>query len=141
MCKVCYYADLFFISSWFKAIVTAYWKHLLSFLLLGSIVAFLFFIQLCCFFVFYPIRKIYIWSTTIRILSLTMVSMLPLFEFITRSSSLSMEEIKLLAIVDWIFHVLDFLRLFISFKDGLILLRYSSIYSVLLLSLLLSFSI
>ena len=61
----------FFISSWFKAIVTAYWKHLLSFLLLGSIVAFLFFIQLCCFFVFYPVRKIYMWSTTIRILSLT----------------------------------------------------------------------
>ena len=29
-------------SSWFKVIVTAYWKHLLSSLLMGFIVAFLF---------------------------------------------------------------------------------------------------
>ena len=36
----------FFISSWFYETVTAYWKHLLSFLLIGYIVAFLFFIQL-----------------------------------------------------------------------------------------------
>ena len=44
-------------------------------------------------------------------------SMLSLFECITRFSSLSIEEIKLFAIVNWIFHVSDFLRLFImSFK-------------------------
>ena len=32
-------------SSWFNTTVTAYWKHLLSFLLIQYIVAFLFFIQ------------------------------------------------------------------------------------------------
>ena len=37
--------DLFFISSYFNPIVIAYWKHLLSFLLMGFIVAFLLFIQ------------------------------------------------------------------------------------------------
>ena len=53
--------------------------------------------------------------------------MLLLIECITRSSSLSMEEIKLFAIVNWIFHVSKFLRLLMmSFKHGLILLRYSS---------------
>ena len=35
----------FLISSWFNAAVTAYWKHLLSFLLMGFIVAFLLFIH------------------------------------------------------------------------------------------------
>ena len=35
----------FFISSWFNATVTGYWKYLLSFLLIGSIVSFLFCIQ------------------------------------------------------------------------------------------------
>ena len=63
-----------------------------------------------------------------------MVSMLSLFEYITRSSSLSMEEIKLFAILNRIFHVSDFLRLFMmSFKNGLILLRYSSTDRVLFL--------
>ena len=53
--------------------------------------------------------------------------MLLLIECITRSSSLSMEEIKLFAIVNWIFHVSKFLRLLMmSFKHDLILLRYSS---------------
>ena len=33
------------ISSWFSVTFTAYWKHLLSYLLIGFIVAFLFFIQ------------------------------------------------------------------------------------------------
>ena len=43
----------------------------------------------------------------------------------TLSSSLSMEEIKLFAIFNWIFHVSPFLRLFVmSFKYGLTLLRY-----------------
>ena len=61
------------------------------------------------------------------------------FWIIIRSSSLSMEEIKLLAIVNWIFHVPDILKLFMMlFKYGLTLLRYSSTDSVLFLSLLLS---
>ena len=68
--------------------------------------------------------------------------MLSLFERITRSSSLSLEEMKLLAIANLIFHVPDFLRLFMmSFRYGLIKLRYSSTDSVLFLSLLLSYSI
>ena len=51
-----------------------------------------------------------------------MISMLSLLERITHSSSLSMEEIKLFAIVNWIFHMSDFLRLsMMSFKYGLIL--------------------
>ena len=51
------------ISSWFNLTVTAYWKHL-SFLLIGISVA---------FFVFYQIRRIYIWSTTIRIYFITFI--------------------------------------------------------------------
>ena len=39
--------------------VTTYWKDLLSLLFMGFIVA---------FFIFYPIRWIYVWSTTIKIL-------------------------------------------------------------------------
>ena len=46
------------------------------------------------------------------------------------SLSLSLENIKLFAIVNWIFHVSDILILFISFKCGLILLRYSSTITV-----------
>ena len=49
------------------------------------------------------------------------------------SSSLSSSgKINLIAIVNWIFHVSDFLRLFISFKYGLILLRSSLTDSVFL---------
>ena len=71
-----------------------------------------------------------------------MNSMSSLFKCIAYSSLLSLEEIKLIVAVNWIFHVSDFLRLFmISFKYGLILLRYSLIESVLFLSLLLSYSI
>ena len=74
--------------------------------------------------------------------TLTIISMLSLFECITCSSSLSMEEIELLAIFNWIFHVSEFLRLFImSLEYDLILSRYSSTDSVLFLSLLLSYSI
>ena len=70
-----------------------------------------------------------------------MISMVSLFECITRSSSLSKEEIKLFAIVNRIFHLSDFLRLVImSFKYGLILLRYSLTDNVLFSSLLLSYS-
>ena len=68
-----------------------------------------------------------------------MISMLSLFECITCSSSLSLEEIKLIAIVNWIFHVSHFLRLFDVFKHGLILLRYFLTDSVLFLSSLLSY--
>ena len=64
--------------------------------------------------------------------SLIMISMLSIFECITPSSSLSMEEITLFAIVNWIFLVSNFLRFYIkSFKYGPILLRYSSTDNVL----------
>ena len=48
--------------------------------------------------------------------------MLSHFECITHSSLISLEEIKLITISNWIFH--NFLRLFIFLKYGLILLRY-----------------
>ena len=69
--------------------------------------------------------------------------MLSLFEYITLSSSLSCsEEIKLIVVVNWIFHVSGFLiLLMIPLKYGLILLRYSSTNSILILSLLLLYSI
>ena len=73
---------------------------------------------------------------------LMIISMLSLFECIIRSSSLSMERIKLFAIVNWILHLSDFSRLFnMSFKYGLILLRYSSTDCALFLSVLFSYSI
>ena len=46
--------------------------------------------------------------------------MLSLFECIMHSSLVSIKDIKLIAIVKWIFHVSDYL----SFKYGLILLKY-----------------
>ena len=56
-----------------------------------------------------------------------MISMLSLFECITCSSLLSLEELKLIATVNRIFDGLGFLRLsFMDFKYDLILLRYSS---------------
>ena len=145
--------------------VTAYWKNLLSFLIDRIY---------CCFFVFHPVRRISIWSTTIWIYFVTfitcrinehnqrwnllpftdssnlfwyiflsdsksfsitssaspfiMVSMLSFFDCLSRSSSLwSLEQIKLILIAKWIFHVSDTLRSFmISFKYGLTSLRYSS---------------
>ena len=71
--------------------------------------------------------------------SFILISMLSLFECLSCSSSLSsLEKIKLIVIANWIFHVSDFLRSFmISFKYGLILLRYSSPDSVFLSPLLL----
>ena len=72
-------------------------------------------------------------------LSLIMISLLSLFECITRSSSLPLKEIKLIAIVNLGFHVSDFFMMF--FKYGLIILRYSSIDCVLFLPSLLSYSI
>ena len=66
--------------------------------------------------------------------SLMMISMLSLFESIT--CSLSIEEINLLAIFIQIFHVSGFLKLFsMSFKYGLVLLRYSLAGKILFLSL------
>ena len=67
--------------------------------------------------------------------------MLSVFEFITCSSSLSIQETKLIAIVGGIFNVSDSSRLFMSFKYGPILLRYSSTDSFLFLLLLLSYLI
>ena len=68
--------------------------------------------------------------------------MLSLFKYITRSSTLSIEEIKLFAVVNWIFYVSDFLKFFaMPCKYGLILLKYLSTDSVLLLSSLYSYSI
>ena len=54
---------------------------------------------------------------------------------------LSLEQTKLIAIVNWIFTYQTFWDYLLSFKNGLILLRYSSIDKVLLLSLLFSYSI
>ena len=67
--------------------------------------------------------------------------MLPLFEYIMLSSSVFLGEINVIVIVDWSFHVSDFLRLFISFENGLVLLRYSLIDRFLFISPLLSYSI
>ena len=68
--------------------------------------------------------------------------MLSFFECIARSSSLSIEEITLFAIVNLMFHLLDFLKIFMmSFKYGLFLLRRFSTDYALFLSLLLSYSI
>ena len=60
--------------------------------------------------------------------------MLSFFECIKRSSSVSLEDTRLIATVNWIFHVSD-LSMY-----GLILLRYASIDSVLFLSPVLSYS-
>ena len=62
------------------------------------------------------------------------ISLLLLFEYITCSSSISsLDETKLIAISSWIAHAPNFLRSFIiSFKSGLILLRYPSTDSVFL---------
>ena len=74
--------------------------------------------------------------------SVIMISVLSLFECITHSLSLSIEEIFFFTIASWIFHVSDFLRLFMkSFKYGLVSLRYSLTECFLFLSSLLSYSI
>ena len=64
-----------------------------------------------------------------------MISMLSLFECIIRSSPVSLEEVKLIAIVNWIFYISDYLRLFIMyFKYDLISSRYSLIDRISFLS-------
>ena len=70
-----------------------------------------------------------------------MISFLSLFEYITHFLSLHLEDIKLIAFVNWIFLVHVLRSFMISFKCGLILLRYSSNDSVLFLSPLPSYSI
>ena len=137
---------MFFNFSQFNVTVISYWKNLSPFLIMELL------------FVFYPIRGAYMLSTTIHLifrknwskryvinlsaLSLTMISLLSLLECITCSLSLSLEEIKLIAIVNWFFRVSEFLRSFmISFKYRLILLRYSSSDSFLFISPLFSYSI
>ena len=67
--------------------------------------------------------------------------MLSLFECMTCSLPLPLEEIRLIATVNSIFHLSDFLRLFMSFEYSSTVLRYSSTYSVLSLSPLLLYSI
>ena len=67
---------------------------------------------------------------------------LSLFKCITSSSSKSLDERKLTAIVNWIFYVSDILGLIIiSLKYGLILSKYSYTDRFLLLSPLLSYLI
>ena len=100
-----------------------------SFLLIGFIVAFLFFIQSGVsifdpprFGFFYDIYDKYVLFIDYKLFwylflagskshfrtssasSLIVVSMLSLFKCISRTSSLSMEEIKLFVSVNWIFH-------------------------------------
>ena len=145
---------------WFRL----FFQHFSYFFMIWSycysiLKAFIFFIDriYLCFFVFYPIRRIYIWSITILIYfttftilpsttfdwfqiiwisilsesksylitsfasSLIMISTFSFFECIAPSASLSIKEIKITAIVSWIFHVPDFLRLFVMpFKHGII---------------------
>ena len=73
--------------------------------------------------------------------------MLSLFECMTCSLPLPLEEIRLIATVNSIFHLSDFLRLFMSFEYGLILLSilqlmvfYFTVTSTFTLSLLLLYS-
>ena len=68
--------------------------------------------------------------------------MFSLFEWITHSSSVSLEEIRLIAIVNCVFHVSDFFRLLMMpFKYGLISPRYFLIDTILFLSPLISYLI
>ena len=68
--------------------------------------------------------------------------MLSIFECIIRSSSVSLEESKVIAIVNLFSTYQFFLRLFsMPLKYGLILLKYSSTDSVLFLSQLLLYPI
>ena len=75
-------------------------------------------------------------------LPLIIITILSFCECITLSLPLSLEKIKLIAIVNGIFHVSFFLRLLMmSFKYGLILLTYCSTDSVVFLSPILSYLI
>ena len=61
---ICILSAYFPISSWLQVTVTAYWNYLLCFLLIEFMVV---------LFVFYPIRRIYISSTPIRIYFMTFI--------------------------------------------------------------------
>ena len=80
-------------------------------------------------------------SIILSALALIMVSMLSLFECIKHSWFVLLEKIKLIALVNLVFLVSFFVRLFISFRYGLILLINSTTERVLFLSPLLSYSI
>ena len=59
-------------------------------------------------------------------LSLIMILMLWLLQWFANSSSLFLENIKLIPIFNWIIHVSDFLKsVMTSFKYGLLSLKYS----------------
>ena len=78
---------------------------------------------------------------TLSVLSFIVISILSLFEYITCSSLLCMEEINLFDFVSWNFQVSSLFRLFmISFKYVLTLLRYYSTGSASFWSSLLSYS-
>ena len=65
--------------------------------------------------------------------------MLPLFECITYFLSVSLEDIKLIAIVNWILQTSDFFEIICDiFKYGWSSLKYSLIDNVLFLSPLIS---
>ena len=129
--------------------VAVYWKRLFSCIINA---------MYCCFFVFYLIRRVCIWSTMFKICSMTFIlqqiniikdkitpfnwcflsnlifkkkwlkalfynfiflllfisSILSLLTYITNSSLLSLEDIKLISIVNWILQIqyslLDHLR-------------------------------
>ena len=67
-------------------------------------------------------------SITSSALQLIMTFLISLFECITRSSSLPLEDVKLASLVKWIFLASDSLRSLLTsfFNYSLILLRYSS---------------
>ena len=81
----------------------------------------------CCrFFLSYPVWRINVWNIALEIYFMT---------------SLSLREVKLIVIVNWNFHESDICKsIMISFKYGLILLRYFLIDRFLSLSPLLSSS-
>ena len=77
-------------------------------------------------------------SITLSASPLIMIScyhgiILSFFERIKRSSSVSLEDTMLIAIIKWIFYVSDFLRLFISFKY--VVLSFSSLKQFILIYL------
>ena len=75
---------------------------------------------------------------TFSAFSLIMFSLLSLFQCIVCSSSLSLEEVESIAIVNWMFYMSEFLRLFLKlFKYSLIELRNFLTDSVFLSPLLL----
>ena len=127
-------------SSWLNATVTAYWKHLLFFYGWDLLLLFCFLSnQENLYMIHYKCDLFYGYHDTINepnslpfidsklfwylflseskrffitsyASSLIMIPVFLLFECITRLSSIFMEEIKLFVIVNWIFHVSDFLR-------------------------------